>query len=232
MRSAQRTTKAEPVPELKNGDHLSVAEFERRYKAMPHLKKAELIGGQVYMPSPVAADDHGTPHCDFMTWLGLYAAMTPGTKGADNSTVKLAAGDNEPQPDGLLRILPECGGQTTTDDDGYIIGAPELVGEISSSSVSYDLHEKFDAYQRNRAREYIVWRVEDQAIDWFQLRGRFFRPMKPGADGLYRSKVFPGLWLDARALIDDDMPRVVQVLQEGLGSPEHQRFVTRLQAKK
>jgi hypothetical protein len=41
------------IPPLENGDRLSRAEFERRYNAMPHLKKAELIEGIVYMPSPV-----------------------------------------------------------------------------------------------------------------------------------------------------------------------------------
>ena len=45
---------------LENGDRLSRLEFERRYQAMPELKKAELIEGRVYMASPVRII-HGQP---------------------------------------------------------------------------------------------------------------------------------------------------------------------------
>ena len=49
------------IPPLEPGDRLSRAEFERRYDAMPNLKKAELIEGVVYMPSPVRVRRHGGP---------------------------------------------------------------------------------------------------------------------------------------------------------------------------
>ena len=53
--------------------------------------------------------------------------------------------------------------------------------EVAASSVSYDLHEKREAYRRNGVREYIVWRVQDRAIDWFVLRGGAYEPLAPGA---------------------------------------------------
>jgi hypothetical protein len=46
------------APGLCNGDRLTRAEFERRYSAMPTVKKAELIEGVVYMPSPVTHKNH------------------------------------------------------------------------------------------------------------------------------------------------------------------------------
>src|SRR5262245_10348691 len=172
MTSAARRTQP---PLLRNGDKMSADEFLRRYEAMPNLHKAELIEGVVHMPSPVTSEYHGDPHFSLNTWMGLYAFSTSGVKGSDNATIRLVNGDNVPQPDACLRIL---GGQCRTDDDGYLIGGPDLAAEIAASSVSYDLHDKLQAYQRNGVREYIVWRVEDFAIDWFVLRSGVFKPMR------------------------------------------------------
>ena len=143
------------VPTLENGDRLTRAEFERRYAALPHLKKVELIEGIVHMPSPVHFSKHARPHAQLIGWLHHYEATTPAVEIADNATVHLDL-DNEPQPDALLRILPKAGGQTRDSADDYVEGAPELVAEIASSSASYDLHEKKRAYRRNCVREYLV----------------------------------------------------------------------------
>jgi len=97
-------------PPLQGGDRLSAEEFERRYNAMPELKKAELINGVVYMPSPVIFEDHGGPHFDLIGWLGLYRMATPGVRGGDNSTLRLPLA-NRPQPDACLIVLPSHGGQ-------------------------------------------------------------------------------------------------------------------------
>jgi Uma2 family endonuclease len=212
---------------LHAGDRLTRAEFERRYQALPQVNKAELVEGVVYMPSPVSAEEHGEPHFDLVTWLGIYRAQTPGVYGGDNTTLRLDV-DNEPQPDAHLRIRPEAGGSARL-VDGFIEGAPELVAEVSATSASYDLHDKFNAYRRNGVQEYLVWRVEDGAIDWFVLRdGRFDRlPLDP--DGIYRSRIFPGLWLDAAALIARNVSRVFDVLQSGLATPEHADFLRKLQ---
>ena len=216
-----------PIPPLEPGDHLTRAEFERRYEAMPHVKKAELIEGVVYMPSPVRSDRHGDPHADLMWWLGNYRVSTPGVRVSDNSTVRLDL-DNEPQPDALMRIEPAYGGQARIDNDGYVQGGPEFVGEVAASSASIDLNAKLRAYQRNQVREYLVWRVLDGVIDWFVLRRGRYALLKPTKDGIYQSKVFPGLWLDAAALVRFDLARVLQVAQEGVASPGHARFFARL----
>jgi Putative restriction endonuclease len=224
------TGNGQPVPPLVNGDHLSVEEFERRYSAMAHLNKAELINGVVYMPSPVLHEDHGSPHFDAITWLGNYKVQTLGTDGGDNSTLRLRIGANQPQPDAFLRILPSFGGQSRT-VRGYIDGAPELILEISATSAGFDLHEKLATYLANGVREYIVWRVWDSAIDWFVLRNGQYDRLAPDANGVFRSEVFPGLWLDASAMIRRDLAQVLQVLQQGLGSPEHAAFVAQMQSR-
>jgi Uma2 family endonuclease len=221
---------ANAIPPLENGDRLTRPEFERRYDAMPHLKKAELIKGIVYMPSPVNHKKHANPHFALITWLGQYQMFTPGVEGGDNGSLRLDL-ESEPQPDAYLLIAPTHGGQARIDADGYVAGAPELVAEVAASSVSYDLHDKLDVYRDNGAREYIAWRVLDQAVDWFVLRKGRYEPLLVDEAGLYKSGIFPGLWLDPAALVRGDLPAVLQALQQGPASPEHAAFVARLQQK-
>jgi Uma2 family endonuclease len=216
-----------PVPPLEPGDRLSRAEFERRYEAMPELKKAELIEGVVYIPSPVRLRRHGIPHFDVITWLGNYETATPGVTGADNVSIRLDL-DNEPQPDAVLFIDPANGGQARITHDDYLEEAPELVAEIAASTASYDLNTKLNVYRRNGVREYIVWRVLDGQIDWFMLRDGEFVRLLPDDAGVYRSEVFPGLWLDPAAIVSGDSLSVQSTLQRGLASPEHAAFVDRL----
>src|ERR1051326_9390149 len=158
------------VPPLENGDRLTRHEFERRYAAMPQMNKAELIEGIVYMPSPVRLKKHGKPHVILSTWLGYYISKTPGLGDfGDTSTVRLDE-ENEPQPDLMLLLPPKLGGGAKVDEDDYVAGPPDLICEVAASSVSIDLHAKLAAYRRNRVREYLVWRTDDQAVDWFALR--------------------------------------------------------------
>ncbi|MBD3558822.1 Uma2 family endonuclease [Planktothrix sp. FACHB-1355] len=213
------------IPPLENGDKLTRAEFERRYEAMPEVKKAELIEGMVYMASPVRAKNHGKPHSRIMTWLGTYEVATPGVETLDNTTVRLDA-DNEPQPDALLRI--EKGGQSRICDDDYVEGAPELIVEIAASTASLDLHEKMKVYRRNGVQEYLVWRVYDRQFDWFRLNAGEYIQVEPNADGVICSQVFPGLWLDKAALLAGNLAKVLEILQQGLASQSHQDFVQRL----
>jgi hypothetical protein len=109
----QPTPAASPsyIPALESGDRLTRREFERRYNAMPNLKKAELIEGVVYVASPQFFEPHAEPHGDLMIWLGNYKVATPGVRLGDNPTVRLDL-DNEPQPDAILLIDATCGGQS------------------------------------------------------------------------------------------------------------------------
>ena len=219
------------IPPLENGDRLTADEFLRRYELMPGLKKAELIEGIVHVPSPVRQKYHGAPHSTLIGWLFAYRARTPGVELGDNSTVHLGL-TNTPQPDCLLFIQPEHGGRVKIDEEGYIVGAPDLVAEVAASSVSYDLHDKRNAYRRNGVREYLVWRVLDGQIDWFVLRKGRYKPLSPRADGTLRSTVFPGLWLAPAALLGGDLATVLAVVQRGLETPEHAAFQAQLQRAK
>lgn len=214
-----------PLPPLENGDRLTLTEFERRYSAMPHLKKAELIEGVVYRSSPLRAKAHGKPHGSIMGWLWTYTAATPGIDLYDNPTVRLDA-DNEPQPDAVLRI--ETGGQSRISADDYIEGAPELIVEIAASSASYDLHDKLRVYRRNGVLEYIVWRTYSQKIDWFQLIQGEYVSLPPDSDGILKSQIFPGLWLASPSLLSGNLAQVLHVLQQGIASLEHETFVKHL----
>jgi Uma2 family endonuclease len=220
------TTQTDSIPELVDGDRMTADEFERRYHASAHIKKAELIEGVVYVASPVSAE-HSRPHALVPQWLGYYQLNTPFLNCYVDGTVRI--NDlNQPQPDVFLLIDPDHGGRTTISPDHYVEGAPELVIEISVSSKSFDLKEKLEVYRQGGALEYIVWRVLDRAIDWFILRDGRYERLPLGEDGLYRSEIFPGLWLDPEALIRGDLSGVHRAVQLGTATAEHEDFVQRL----
>ncbi|MBW4581370.1 MAG: Uma2 family endonuclease [Tildeniella nuda ZEHNDER 1965/U140] len=216
------------LPPLENGDRLTRPEFERRYNAMPNVRKAELIEGVVYMASPLRFTPHAEPHGDLIGWLWTYKIATPEVRMGIEPTMRLDI-DNEPQPDGVLLISQSSGGQATLSDDSYLEGAAELVVEVAASSAAIDLGDKKRAYRRSGVQEYIVWQVYDQKIDWFQLQDGDYVSLVPDKQGVIHSKVFPGLWLNVEAMLQGDMRSVLAVLQTGIDSTEHQTFVQQLE---
>jgi Uma2 family endonuclease len=219
------------LPPLENGDRLTRPEFERRYRAMPNLRKAELIEGVVYMASPLRFRPHAKPHGRLITWLGVYESATPCVEMGIEPTVRLDI-DNEPQPDGVLLISSESSGRSTLSDDEYVEGAPELVAEVAASSAAIDLGDKKRAYRRSGVQEYIVWQVFDQKIDWFQLQDGDYVPLLPDEQGVLHSQVFPGLWLNVAAMLQGDMRSVLAVLQTGIDTEAHQAFVQQLKDRR
>ncbi|MCL5997462.1 MAG: Uma2 family endonuclease [Chloroflexi bacterium] len=219
----------EAVPSLENGDRLTRHEFERRYAAMPQVKRAELIEGIVYMSSPLKFDEHAVPHGDIITWLGFYTANTPETARADNATLRLDV-ENVAQPDALMRINTMAGGQSRVAPDGYLEGAPELIVEIAASSASNDLRDKFKVYRRAGVKEYAVWQVYERHFDWWVLDAGTgdYRSLVLDDQGVLRSWIFPGLWLNVPALLAGDLAGVLATLQQGVQSPEHQAFAQSL----
>ncbi len=241
----ERRTKREPIPELRDGDRLDTAEFLRRYEATPEGFRAELINGVVYvnrwievgpngeervMPA-ISGTDHGTPQLRINFWVGYYDVQTEGVEASAPTTIVLSAADSVPEPDGLLRILPEAGGASASGKRGYYYGPPELILEVSNTTGKIDLGSKFDMYERNGVQEYLVWRTHHGIIDWFQLERGEYVPLAPDDDGILKSRVFPGLWLDPKALVAGDMARVLSVVQRGIASSEHAKFVEKLRKK-
>jgi Uma2 family endonuclease len=226
VKRGRATGKANGLPPLENGDRLDQKTFHARYKAMPEHVRAELIGGIVYMASPQKVP-HGQKYASTALWITTFESETPGTQTYLNST-QILGPDSEPQPDGALFIEPEYGGQMQVSEDDYWTGSPELIAEISSSSEAIDLHAKKADYEAAGVQEYIVVALRRKEVFWFVRHRGKFKPMMPDSDGILRSKVFPGLWLDPAALLRRDLRRLLAVLRKGLGTPEHAAFVAKL----
>lgn len=230
-RSTPATPAVAPPPPLVNGDRLTRSEFERRYESMPHIKKAELIEGIVYMGSPVRYTQHGHPHIVLAGWLAHYFSKTPALLIGDNTTTRLDE-DNEPQPDLFLGLPPHLGGQARVDDDGYITGSPELVVEVAASSASIDLHAKLNAYRRNGVKEYLVWLSLESEARWYRLlEGQYelTQPREVGGRVVLCSDMFPGLWLDVEAMRAGDLAGMLAMVERGVrDEPGHATLVARL----
>ena len=212
-------------PPLHDGDRLSRDEFMRRWEAMPHLNYAELINGVVYMASRVS-NTHGSFQSLVNAWPSFYAMKTPGCDVRLNATW-LMAEDGVPQPDSDLRILPQHGGQSRDEGD-YPAGAPELVVEVSHTTTARDAGIKKRLYERNGVREYLIARTDKQTATWFRLVEGQFKEIQPETDGWFRSPVFPGLWLDVVALWRRDLVGLSKAVEQGVSTPEHAEFVSRL----
>ena len=232
----ERRSEAEPIPELRDGDRISKAEFWRRYGASKTVRRAELIEGVVHVISashaPIGNEGHGGPQGDSLFWLGSYAVATYGVRPSGPSTIRGLDPASSPEPDALLRILPECGGRTDTDADDYLVRGPELIVEIAKATASIDLGPKLRTNCDDGVPEYLVWRTRHRIIDWFQLdRNGEYVPLVPDADGIHKSRVFPGLWLAGSAIIAGDMATVLAVVGRGIVTPEHAKFVEKLRKK-
>lgn len=225
---ARKLAKCQAVTELHNGDSFEQKEFHNLYESMPEAFKAELVNGTVYVAEPLA-QPHGQAHAGLIAILVAYEASTPGVQVCDNATVILSQKD-EVQPDAFLRVLPECLGRSkdafNAGNGPYVVGAPELVAEVANSSRSIDLHLKKKLYLRSGVLEYLVICLQPKAVLWFDLIGR--RKLRTDDTGITRSKAFPGLWIDNRALLSLDYRQSMKVLAEGLLSSEHSSFVDQL----
>jgi Uma2 family endonuclease len=230
VKGSERRMQAPAISALRDGERLDQKTFHERYEATPEHVRAELIGGIVYIASP-----QKTPHsrgARFVTrWLDEYGEATPGTECLPGVTNILGA-ESEPEPDHCLLVLPDFGGQTWENDRGYLAGSPELIVETSWATEARDLHQKKDDYEKAQVREYVVVALRSQKVFWFGRRGGKFAAMRPGRDGILRSRAFPGLWLDPTALLQNDRARLLAVLREGLASAEHAAFVAKITARK
>ncbi len=215
------------VKPLLDGERMSREEFLGRWDLLPDLKLAELIRGGVHVPSPLSAT-HGDWDSLADYWLTHYAVNTPGCRASHNASVLML--DDVPQPDVCLRILPEYGGRSGQKGP-LVAGSVDLVVEITVTTADYDLGEKLRLYEEAGVREYIV--VEPGArVTWHNLIDSRYAAHPPDADGILRSTVFPGLWLDPAALLAGDGPRILGVLNRGLAGEEHGAFIARLESQR
>jgi Uma2 family endonuclease len=190
---------------------MTQAEFHRRYELRPDLR-AELVEGVVYVSSPTRYDLHDEQSAFIRTWLGSYQFRHPEVRLGNDATI-VFDNEGEVQPDAFLFFRDPATNPPTIDDEHYLHGAPHLIVEVSASSRSYDLGPKMRTYARRGVREYIVWRVEDDAIDWFELQDGNYVRREPGDDGVVESTQFPGLRLDIAAALALDGARVLAALR-------------------
>ena len=173
---------------------------------------------------------HASYHASAIVWLGHYQLQTPGTELLDNGTVILDE-LNEPQPDAVLRVNELQGGRSRVNAEGYLTGAPELHVEVAYSSASLDLHGKREEYERAGIREYLVLLIREGELRGFRLENGRYVDHPADADGVWRSRVFPGLWLHAGAFFNRQGPALLETLQQGLKSPEYTQFADHLRPK-
>lgn len=204
---------------------MSQKRFHALYQMMPQDFRAELVDGIVFVCEPLG-QSHGRHHIRFSSLVDAYQSATPGVQAFDNTSVILGTHD-EVQPDICLRIHPERGGQSKdSSDNNYIVGAPELIIEIASSSYSIDLHMKKQRYQKAGVNEYIVLCLNPFALHWFCLKDG--PTIVSDRDGIKRSRVFPGLWVDENGMRNMDYEVTKRVLEEGISSAGHADFVRQL----
>lgn len=215
------------MPPLENGARLSRPEFHRRYENSPHIRRAELVEGIVYIMSSRVNITHGRAHATLVGFLGAYAIQTPGVEVTDNTTL-LLDNENEPQPDIMLRVVEPATGARSRESGKYVAGAPELIAEVAVSSASLDLGDKFRAYQRNGVQEYLVWRAQENRIDWWQLVDGAYQPLVANGDGVIESRVFPGLRLAVGSVLGGATVEAYAELQRGIGSEAHRAFAAAL----
>lgn len=218
------------------GDKVAQSEFHQAYSAMPEVFKAELIGGMVFEPSPLSLE-HSDINGLLIAAFLAYASRSRALQVGDNATVILSPED-EVQPDAFLRVLPEYGGRSknTSRKDPkisrkalkYVKGAPELVVEVAQSSRAIDLHFKKERYRLAGVLEYLVVCLDPERVHWFsmstgkELACRF---------DIFRSKAFPGLWIDGKALLECDYTALMETVAAGMHSAEYASFLERLSRK-
>jgi hypothetical protein len=93
-------------------------------------------------------------------------------------------------------------------------------------------HLRTDAreYQRYLVLEYLVMCVKEEQLRWFDLQAD--RELKPDADGIYRMRTFPGLWINSQALFAQDYQSLMRTLEVGLATPEHNAFIQQLASQR
>lgn len=203
------------IPPLRDGDHLTRDEFMRRWEAMPDLHRAELIDGVVHLPSPVSLTHSDLSHV-VSNWTGAYQIANPAVRANSNGTWHLP-GHNVPQPDLALWIAEEHGGRVRVVND-YPVGAPELIIEISKTTSARDRGSKLAMYRESGVSEYVTIHPKQRKIVWRQLVNGRYHELPADEDGWFRSRIFPGLWLDPEAPWKRDLAGLANAVRKGVAA--------------
>lgn len=104
-------------------------------------------------------------------------------------------------------------------------GVPELLVEVTATVHNKVFRRRLRVYEQSEIHELLVVTGDprDTAL-YARENGRFAR-VSPADDGSYRSRVFPGLWLDPSALFSDEWNEMAACLDRGMATEEHAAFV-------
>ena len=185
---------------------------------------ADLVGGVVHLWIRVTVS-HGQMSATLNGGIGLSRVGLTGIHGGVRTTTVLGD-DSEVQPDATLRF--PIGGTSAVNDDDYLVGCPELVCDVVDTADAHALTARRADDERYGATEVVMVTVREPRVLWLVGEGDRLTERSPDADGVYRSGVFPGLWLDPAALLAEDMQRLLDVLRQGLATPEHAAFAASL----
>jgi len=213
---------------LENGDRRSQADFRHLRLSCHDGEDFELIWGEVFRTTPCVARDP-----DVLPLLaGVFRPYRDATRGIalERHPTTILGVDTEVRPVLLLLYSSAAGGSSRYDEEGNVTGPPEMVVEVANSTRSLEMHAKLWAYRESGVREYLVLCVEEREIHWSHFPSK--RELKPDKAGVWKSRVFPGLWVDGPALFDEDAAKLVETVRLGLASPQHAAFVRRLEARK
>ena len=204
---------------LPDGARMKRAEFHRLYERAPAGFRAELIEGVVFVRrrSPVSVGNlHATVQQWLAQWFGEYTKRTPRVKALVTPTVLLDK-DAEPEPDGVLMRRRPGEEPGSLDIPRYVDRPPELAAEVSVSTLATDLGGKFRDYHAAGVAEYVVFDVRGRRVRWFARDADgLFVDLAPDADGLLKSREFPGLWLDVAAFYAEDAAAVEAAVVKGV----------------
>ena len=216
------------IPPLRDGDRLDREEFHRRYEAMGEGAWAELIDSVVHLDRVPGDYTSGRTRATLSGWIGSYRLHTPNLQAAIHLTTFVDT-RNVFQP--AVSLMRSDTARQRLGKDGYLRGSPDFACEVREGGDGcVDLNAKRLAYEQAGLGELLVvlldkpWRVR-----WLSLVHGAFADVHPDpADGLFKSRVFPGLWLDVDALFADDLQRLSAAVERGCATPEHAAFVERL----
>ena len=207
---------------LPDGTRMKRVEYHRRYEATPPGFRAELIEGtvRVRLREPVTVSEPHSAYQQMLSqWFGEFVKRAPRVKARATPTVLLDE-DAEPEPDGVMmwrRADERPGDQAGPAAGGCVDRPPELAAEVSVSSLATDLGGKFRDYHAAGVAEYVVFDVRGRRVRWFvRDADGLFVDLPPDADGLLKSREFPGLWLDPAAFFAEDAAGVEAAVAAGV----------------
>ena len=185
--------------------------YEQFLRTVPEDVHAEWVDGEVVPMTPVSRD-HNELSVFLLALLQHYVeAQNLGKIFCEPFQMKTGPGLPGRSPD-LLFVSKKKLSQLKKN---YLQGAADLVIEIiSPDSRARDRGEKFYEYEQGGVREYWLIDPVRKQVEFYELgKNGIYRLMNVGEDGIFRSQVLKGLWLQVSWLWQSPLPLLMTVLK-------------------